>query len=39
MATLIQESLTGADLQFRGLVLYCHGGEHSGMQDDMVLER
>ena len=27
-----------ADLQFRGLVHYCHGGKHGGMQADMVAE-
>jgi hypothetical protein len=27
-----------AGLQFRGLVLYCHGGKHGGTEADMVLE-
>ena len=29
--------LIGADLQFRGLVHYPHGGKHGGMQADMML--
>jgi hypothetical protein len=31
--------LIGARLQFRGLVHYCHGRKHGGLQADMVLER
>lgn len=27
------------DYSFRGLVHYCHGAEHGGMQGDMVLEK
>ena len=31
--------LIGADLRFRGLVHYHHGGKHSSMQAHMVLEK
>ena len=33
------EHLIGAGLQFRGLVHFCHGGKHSGVQLDTVLEK
>ena len=31
--------LTGAGLQFRGLVHYHHGRKHGSVQADMVLEK
>jgi hypothetical protein len=30
--------LTGAGLQFKGLVHYCNSGKHGGMQTDIVLK-
>jgi hypothetical protein len=34
-----EKHLTGAGLQFRGLVCFCHGGKHGGIQPDMLLDR
>jgi hypothetical protein len=31
--------LIGDGLWFRGLICFCHGWKHGGMQADMVLER
>ena len=31
--------LIGAAYSFRGLVHYCHGRKHGGVQADMVLEK
>jgi hypothetical protein len=36
MAILIGKHLIGADLQFRGLVHYYHGGKLGGTQAHMV---
>ena len=33
------EHLIGAGLQFRGLVYYNHGGNHSSRQEELVLEK
>jgi hypothetical protein len=39
MATLIQENIIGAGLQFQRLIHYHHGKEYSNMHADMVLEK
>jgi hypothetical protein len=40
MATLIKEKhFIGAGYSFRGLLHYCHGWKHGGMQAGVVLER
>jgi hypothetical protein len=33
------KQLIGVGLYFRGLVHYCRGGRHGGMQADIVLEK
>jgi hypothetical protein len=34
-----QKHVIGNGLKFRGLVYYCHGGEHGSVWTDMTLER
>ena len=33
-----ENHLIGTGLQFRGLLHYCHGGKHGGLQGDLVPE-
>ena len=40
MTTLIKENISlWLAYSFKGLVYYCHGGKHTDMQADMVLEK
>lgn len=39
LATLIRKHLIRIGLQFRGLVHYCHGGNHGCMKANMLAKR